>query len=268
MTKLSLSRAWDETRSVLSRDGRLFASVALAIVVLPQTIVGLLMPVSPGERQGLALILLLAILVFGFIAQIALCRLAIGPSTTVGAAIARGLSRMPALLGAFLLLMVLLFLIMIPLVILMGVMGLVSSTAGAQPPIAAVLIVLVVMLIAYAVFQLAIPAAAAEAGGPMHLLKRSWQLAKGNYLRLLGFVAVMFVGLLVVLMVGQFALGSMIIAALGQPEHLSLSALLISLVAALIQALFTVILATMLTRIYAQLASHGAAQPSVPSSGT
>ena len=35
MSKLSLSRAWEETTSVLARDGRLFVAVALALFVLP-----------------------------------------------------------------------------------------------------------------------------------------------------------------------------------------------------------------------------------------
>ena len=36
--KLSLSRAWDETRDVLRRDGRLIAIVALAMLVFPGTV--------------------------------------------------------------------------------------------------------------------------------------------------------------------------------------------------------------------------------------
>ena len=39
MSKLSLSRAWEETMAVLARDGRLFAAVALALFVLPGLIV-------------------------------------------------------------------------------------------------------------------------------------------------------------------------------------------------------------------------------------
>ena len=40
MRRLSISRAWEETKSVIARDGRLLVSVALALVVLPQTIMG------------------------------------------------------------------------------------------------------------------------------------------------------------------------------------------------------------------------------------
>lgn len=266
MSKLSLSRAWDEARIVLARDGRLFASVALGILVLPQTVIGLLAPESPAEQRGLAAGLMAATLLIGFIAQVAFNRLAIGPSTTVGAAIMRGVARMPSLIGAFFLLMVALFLVMIPLVILMGGAGMISTSGSGSASMGAVTLILLVTALSYAVFQLAVPVAAAEDGGPLRLLTRSWHLSRGNYLRLLAFVGIMFVGLIVVLLAGQLALGSMIAVALGPPEQLSLSALIISLITALIQAVFTVVFAVMLARIYVQLSGHDA-EASVPKTG-
>jgi hypothetical protein len=44
MAKLSISRAWEETQDVLARDGRLLASVALALVFAPAG--------GKGERCG------------------------------------------------------------------------------------------------------------------------------------------------------------------------------------------------------------------------
>ena len=38
MAKLSISRAWDETREVLKRDGRLLSIVAFALLALPSTV--------------------------------------------------------------------------------------------------------------------------------------------------------------------------------------------------------------------------------------
>ena len=38
MRALSLSQAWDDTKAIITRDGRLFASVALALVALPAVI--------------------------------------------------------------------------------------------------------------------------------------------------------------------------------------------------------------------------------------
>jgi len=269
MKKLSLSQAWDESRAVLARDGRLLGSVALALVVLPQTIIGLIAPASAGEPSSLTLTLLGITGIIGMIAQIAINRLAIGPSITVGAAIGRGFTRMPALLGSFLLLVVALFLILIPIVLLLGVAGLIAEpAAGNEAPAGFLLLILLLAALGYAIFQLTIPVAAAETGGSIHLLTRSWRLSRGNYWRLLAFVLLLFACLIVVLIAGQYGLGAMIAVALGPPEALSLSALVISLVVALIQALFMVIFAVMLARIYVQLAGAGEAQPSVPSSGT
>ena len=268
MKKLSLSQAWDESRMVLARDGKLFASVALALVVLPQTVIGLFVPRSSAEPTPIVFALLLLTLVIGFVAQIALNRLAIGPSTTVGSAIGRGVVRMPALIASFVLITIVLFLLLVVFALLLGAVGMISSpAAGQQPPASVLILIILFAAITYAIFQLTIPVAAAENGGPIRLMTRSWALARGNYLRLLGFVVLVFVGLIFVLLAGQFGLGSMIAVAFGPPEPGNVSALIISLVVALIQAAFTVIFAVMLARIYLQLAGAGEAQASVPSSG-
>jgi len=269
MKKLSLSQAWDETRMVLARDGKLFASVALGLVVLPQTIIGLFVPRTTAEPTPIVFALLLISLVVGFIAQIALNRLAIGPSTTVGSAIGRGVVRMPVLIASFILITLVLFVLLVVFALLLGAVGVISSpTAGQGPPASVLLLIILFAAVTYAIFQLTIPVAAAEHGGPIHLLTRSWTLARGNYLRLLGFVVLVLVGLVFVLMAGQFGLGSMIAATLGPPQAGNVSALMIALVVALIQAAFTVVFAVMLARIYLQLAGTDAAHASVPKSGT
>lgn len=253
---------------ILARDGRLFASVALALVVLPQTVIGLFAPRSAMRPSGVVFAFLAITLLIGFIAQIALNRLAIGPSTTVGAAIARGIMRMPALLGTFVILTVALFVVLVLIALVLGTAGMAISAAEGNTPQASVLIL--IMLFAactYAIFQLTIPLAAAESGGSIRLLVRSWALSRGNYLRLLAFVLLVVVGLIFVMLAGQFGLGSMIAVALGPPSTGSLSALIISLVVAVIQAIFTVVFAVMLARIYLQLAGGDPAQASVPKSG-
>ena len=253
---------------MLARDGRLFASVALALVVLPETVAGLIAPTAVGQASAGTLILLAITILIGLIAQIALNRLAIGPSTTVGAAVGRGFARMPALLGSFVLLMIGIFIVLIPLVLALAAIGFVSSPdVGNEAPPSLLVVIVLVAALCYAIFQLTIPISAAEAGGPLHLLARSWRLGRHAYLTLLGFVLLVFLCLTVVLIAGQVAFGSMAVALLGSPEPLSLSALVISLVLALLQAIVTVIFAVMLARIYVQLAAGGT-QPSVPKTGT
>jgi len=50
-SKLSISRAWDETREIFRRDGGLLVSVALALIVLPAIVVGIVAPPEPGLRR-------------------------------------------------------------------------------------------------------------------------------------------------------------------------------------------------------------------------
>ena len=44
---LSISKAWDETKAILVRDGRLIGAVALALFVLPGLVLDLAYPVTP-----------------------------------------------------------------------------------------------------------------------------------------------------------------------------------------------------------------------------
>jgi hypothetical protein len=265
MPKLSLSQAWEETKSVLSHDGRLFVSVALALIVLPQTVIGLAAPRSAPESSALAAAFVAIAIIVGLAAQIALNRLAIGPSTTVGAAIGRGFSRTPALIGSLAMLSVVMFIILIPVVLAFGALGFVDRGSEASPGV--LVAIVTVAALTYAIFQLMVPVAAAEHGGSMHLLSRSWHLSRGSYWRLLAFVILVFIGLLVVLLAGQYGLGAVIAMALGPADPLSLSALVISLAVSLIQAGFAVVFAVMLARLYLQLAGSGA-QAGVPKSGT
>jgi len=269
MPKLSLSKAWEETVRVLSRDGRLFLAVALALVVLPQTVVGLIAPMSGSEPSALSYILLAVLLVLGIIAQLALIRLAIGPSTTVGSAIGRAILRTPVWIGAAALFVACLFIILIPLVLVLSALGVTVASGPAHEASASVVaLILLVAILSYGVFQLAAPVAVAEDGGSIHLITRSWHLSRGAYWRLLAFVLLVFFGLILVALAGQFGLGSLIQMAFGPPDALSLSALVISLIVSIVQAVFTVIFAVMLARIYVQIAASGEGQASVPKSGT
>ena len=93
MRGLSISRAWEETRAILARDGRLIAAVALALIALPTAVTGLIDPNGIGDsagRMGLDVIVVVASLL-ALAGQLALIRLALGPSVTVGAAIVHGL---------------------------------------------------------------------------------------------------------------------------------------------------------------------------------
>src|SRR4029453_18573245 len=92
---------------------------ALALLFLPQPLAGLFAPRTEADASATTWLVLAIAVLIGFAAQIALNRLAIGPATTVGAAISRGFARMPMLLAAFLILICALtgLLILIPIVL-------------------------------------------------------------------------------------------------------------------------------------------------------
>jgi hypothetical protein len=268
MSSLSISAAWEQAKAIVGREGRLLAAVALALIVLPQVVLAVVgAPIGPDATM-LSRLIYVAVVILGFVAQIALNRLAIGPSVTVGDAITVGLSRVVSLFAAIIVVLIGLMLVAVVLMTAMGAAKLITIPGPGQtppPPLIAALIVLTAL--AFAIFQLIFPVAAAETGNPLRLLSRSWQLARGHYLRLLAFILVVFVGLGAVVLLIQLGVGSLVLLALGPANAGSLSALVLGLIAGTIQACFTIVTAVMLARIYVQLAGRGEPQAGVPNSG-
>jgi hypothetical protein len=139
-------------------------------------------------------------------------------------------------------------------------------SAGQAPPSLLLLLIVLVTLL-FAIFVLIFPLAAVETGNPLRLIARAWELSRHNYLRLLAFVVIIFVGLSLVVGATVMGLGSVILLALGKPVPGSLSALTLGIISGIVQACFTIVTALMMARIYVQLAGRGEAQASVPSSG-
>jgi hypothetical protein len=267
MRQLSISAAWDETKAVLAHEGGLLATVALALIVLPQVVMAVAgVPVGP-ESTMLSRVLYIAVVLLGLVAQVALNRLAIPPPVLVRDAISTGLVRLLPVVLVLLALMIAVVLTTIALAIPLNAAGLTAMRTSGQPPLSVVAVLLVLVALSFAIIQLIFPIAAVETGNPIRLVSRSWQLARGNYLRLLAFIVIVFVGLGLVLIASQVGLGSVIVLLLGQPHAGSMSALVLGLIAGLLQAAFTTVTAVMLARIYLQL-SGGQAQATVPSSGT
>jgi ABC-type Fe3+ transport system permease subunit len=100
------------------------------------------------------------------------------------------------------------------------------------------------------------PVASAENAGPIAILRRSWELTAGNWWRLFAFIAMIVLAALVLALAVRTASGILIQVALGPPQPMSTSALVIAIILALLNAVLTVVLAVMLARIYAQLAGR------------
>ena len=281
MGSLSISAAWDETKSVLAHDGRLFASVALALVVLPAAIVGAFYPGGLGSAIFAVLetnnvgLMALVVVVFLIIltGQLAITRLAIGPSITVGGAINHSVRRLPSYVAVALIMGAAIMIVMIvgALLIAATVKAPVSEEELAKSP--AVAIVVLVMLAAYLflmtrIVSVAAAVATTENTGPLRIIRRSWALTSGHFWRLFGFILVYMIGTGIAVFAIISVVGFVARLLLGPMDPMSASALVLALVAAVVNGAVILVLAVMLARIYVQLTRKGDAQASVPSSGT
>jgi hypothetical protein len=273
MAGLSISRAWDDTKSVVAHDGRLIASVALALVALPTALTSLIDPngaASPSSPPAMLALMVVASLAM-LAGQLALIRLALGPSITVGAAIAHGLKRMPIYLLSAILVVLALMVLAIPFGLALALLGVpVDSKTMPMTPAVTIVILLFIALVVFIAVRMLMtaPVASAEEAGPVAIIRRSWTLTAGHWWHLLGFLLAFFIGAIVVLTAAKAATGTAAELLLGPIEPMSASALLGALVEAVANAAITGLFAVMLARIYAQLAGINEAQASVPSSGT
>lgn len=271
MRQLSISAAWEETRAILARDGGLLMTVALALIALPSVVSGLINPggMSSGGGSMWADLIAFIASVIALAGQLALIRLALGPSITVGSAIAHGMRRMPIYFVVVLMLVLALFLISIPVVFVLGAVG-VPLNAKPLPisgPILLAALFYLVLILFFAVrLLMSSPVASAEEVGPIGIIRRSWRLTSGYWWPLFGFLLVFLIGAIVVIIAINSAAGVVIGLLLGSVQPMSAAALILALVQALFGAAVTTLFAVMLARIYLQL-SGGGAQVSVPSSG-
>lgn len=272
MRRLSISAAWDESKAIFAHDGQLLTAVALALVVLPSTVNGLLNPAGLSARETPWWIDLIAVLasLIALGGQLALIRLALGPSITVGGAIAHGMRRLPIYFLAVLMLVIALFLAAIPLAFLLSALGVPINQRPVpmNPTLGLVSIVVLLAVLAIGVrLIMSSSVASAEEVGPIQILKRSWRLTAGNFWRLLGFLLIFLVGTIIVLTAVGAAANIAVRLTLGSAQPMSAAALVLALVSSLVSAAVTTVFAVMLARIYLQLAGRGGAEVGVPSSG-
>jgi hypothetical protein len=272
MAGLSISSAWEDSKRIVAHDGRLIASVALALVALPTAITSLVDPngtAGPSSPPSILVLTVVASLAM-LAGQLALVRLALRPSITVGAAIAHGLKRMPIYLLSAILVVVVLVALAIPFGLALALLGVPvdSKTMPLTPGVTLVILLFIALVVFIAVRMLmTAPVASADEVGPVAIIRRSWALTAGHWWHLLGFLLSFFIGAIVVLAAVKAATGAVAELLLGPIEPMSASALLMALVEAAANAAITGLFAVMLARIYAQLAGKGETQASVPSSG-
>jgi hypothetical protein len=272
MAALSISRAWDETKAITEREGRLLAAVTLALIALPGTVSGLVSPrgFSDPAAPSWAHAVTAVATIIEVAGQLALIRLAIGPSISVGESIAHGLRRLPVYILAAVLITIGLFILCVPIALILMAAGVpLESDAIKHSPMAALLFLIYFMVVIFFAMRLLMTSsvATAEAAGPVAIIRRSWELTAGHWWRLFGFIAVFFIGAGVLVFAVGGAAGAIVAMLLGPPDPLSASALIIALVVSAINAVVTALLAVMLARIYVQLSGQSSVA-SVPKSGT
>jgi hypothetical protein len=264
---LSISKAWEDTRGIVARDGGLLITIGLALFVLPGVISELVTPDAPAGEfppAGYWTIFTVAALLIALVGQLAVIRLGTGSRATVGEAIGDGARRTPAYLAASLLWL-------LPFVIIGALLlGIVArDPQDVSAPIAIALVLLVCAMLYFAIRMLMTSAvASAEAAGPLTIIRRSWELTRGHWLRLLGFFLVFLAAAVIVVVATGAIIGILVELVLGGNEPMSVGALLVALITQMISAAVSVLLMLMIARIYVQLAGAPSVEASVPTTGS
>ena len=267
MAKLSISQAWEESRAILARDGKLISTVALAMFVLPGIVLNVIVTKiragdMPGPAMWIATVAVVLLLLVSLTGQLSIIRLALGPHVTVRDAIAHGARRLVAYLGAVCLWIA-------PVLIAYSILYNLLKSNPEHPSLLVAVLLLLVSLTALiiAVRLLLLSAvASAEDENSFVVLRRTWELTRGNWWRLFGFMIIFGIAALALLWATDAVLGLLIRLAFGTVDALSVGGLIVIIISQLISGALSVVLFVMLARLYAQRAGAGA-QVSVPSSG-
>ena len=263
MAKLSLSKAWDETREAIARDGKLIGAVALAMFFLPGVIVGVIEPVaSPFPATTKEAVIAILVALIALVGQLALIRMALGARPTVGEAIGHGARRVPAYIAAGIIWAG-------PLIVAAYFIGPdfwrhPQNATGGQA--AAALVIMLALLIIGVRMMMTSSVASAEAVGPIEIVRRSWQLTSGHWWKLFGLLCVFLLVMIIVMTAVGAVIGILSSLVFGPLEPMTIGALFTAVCTQLVSAVLTTGLLIMLARIYFQLSGRSSA--SVPSSGT
>ena len=270
MSSLSIGKAWDEAKEALQANRKLIIPVALGLVLLPAVIVSMVEPqVPPGEQPpaGPWMLVALVMVVVMMIGQLSIVLMVNGWRGSVGEAIGQAARRTPTFILSVLSYLVPVILIFSATLAIVGV----GTSDGGQVDWAnfssagwTVLLLCFVILIYFSIRLMPLtPVIAIETIGPVAALKRSFALTAGHFWRLLGFVAMLAIGFLIVALTVGAVIGALVTLVAGPPEPWSLSLLLIALAGGLVQAGFVLVYLAMLGRIYSQLSAGQATVPEV-----
>jgi len=265
MATLSITQAWNETVAFMQRESRLVLPIAFLLISLPGAALQYGMPtVEPGAPPDLAawmrdirtvLLFLPAVAILSLIGTIAINYLAITPGRTVAEALQVGARRFISLFLAWLLLALVAAVACLPLFLLLKGQAFAYGQALGGLFLLALLIYFLLLLAASVRLMLSTPVCAAESVGPIGIIMRSWELTRGHFWKMLGFALLFWLAAFVAILAVSAIIGIVIVLIAGPPLPGSASAFILLLLSAVLQAIVTSLFATMIARIYAQLAA-------------
>lgn len=267
--KFESNRAWEDAVQLVSTNREVLAVLAGIFFLLPGLVMSFFFadtqtaimadPMNAAENLGselnsfVATALTLGLLqLAGYMALLALLTDRTRP--TVGEAIATGFKSLPSLIGA-----VLIFLVGYLLsVVVFGTIGGLLGMIGALRALIVVGTALSLFAICYVMTRLSQTVAAIvieRSLNPFTALRRSWQLTKGNGMRLFGFYLLLAIAYMVIAIVMYLAV-SALFAVAGKLDKTGfmVMALVTGVIGAGFNALFTAIIAA----IHRQLAGPSA----------
>ena len=248
---VSIGTAYGEAAAFARREKKLLAPLVLALMVVPATVSQLLQPSNPfagpnGFQPWMAVAVIA--LVAGLVGQMAVSRLAMGGDGSLGETITLALKRLPTTIAALILFFLCISLVLVPAIVVLTVFG----GAGSTAKVANLLTLLAVFGAAPRI--LLAPAIAMDRRlGPWALVKATWGATRGQYWRLLGFFLLFLAASLIFAMAASSVVGTLVTLALGKPEPMTVSRLIIALAGGLVQGVVATIYAAMVGRIVAQL---------------
>lgn len=258
-SKFDLDTAWKDATRLFKDNFGLMAVIAGVFVFLPSAIVTLALPemsqfgqidneeaaqaamMAFFSENWLTLLLLVIVQTIGILALLALLRRHARP--TVGEAIGAGFTSVPSYLAVQ-------FIFFVGVVLLAAILVGVAATIGGAPLAAVGTIIFAVIAFYLAIKLLLVPVVIAmeDVRNPIAAMKASWQLTKGNSLRLFFFMAM----IIVVYYIVAWLVNSIfsLIFALGGPEVQLFGTAVVS---SAVSALFVMLLVSILAAIYVQI---------------
>lgn len=268
---ISVGDAWTEAAAFVRREKRLLAPLVLALMVLPVSVSQLIQPGNPlaagsGMRAWMA-VAALALLI-GLGGQMAVSRMAMGWSGSLGGVIRLALTRLPTVIAALILFFLCLSVVLIPVMIVLALVtgGASQAAAGGGAGNGVDGLAMLLILAFVPRIMLAPGIAMAEAIGPWALVKKAWTASRGRYWRLLGFFLIFLAGSLILALAASAVFGSLAVLAFGKPEPMSLSRLIVALAGGLVQGAVATVYSAMVGRMVVQ-ALAGAREPAEPTTG-